>query len=64
MINLTPLKLQDYVKDYDYNITLNQAKEILELLDNVYGTFKSDDIQMATDYIIYGKNSMFAYYFE
>jgi hypothetical protein len=64
MITLTPIKLKNYVQDYDYVITIQQAKDILDLLEQIYGTFYSEDIQMATDYIIYGNKSMYVSYFE
>jgi hypothetical protein len=63
MRNLTPKKLQKYAMDYDYEIDLEQAREILELLDDRVGIFSSEDIEMATDYIINGQNSRYADYF-
>jgi hypothetical protein len=60
MINLTPKKLQRYVLDYDYEITLEQADTILKLLDDYYGIFTSGDIEQATDYIVNGEESIFA----
>ena len=60
MINLTPKKLITYVKDYDYNIDKSQARIILELLDDVFDIFESEDIIMATDYILLGQESEYA----
>ena len=60
MINLTPRKLITYVKDYDYNIDRSQARIILELLDDVFDIFESEDIIMATDYILLGQESRYA----
>lgn len=64
MINLTAKKLQRYVLDYDYEITLEQADTILELLDEYYGIFTSGDIEIATDYVVNGNESIFAEYFN
>jgi len=60
MINLTPKKLITYVKDYAYEIDKSQARIILELLDDVFDIFESEDIIMATDYILLGQESRYA----
>lgn len=60
MINLTPKKLITYVKDYDYEINIEQSKQILEVLDNFLGTYTINDIVRATDYIVMGENSRYA----
>jgi hypothetical protein len=60
MKNLTLTKLQNYVRDYDYEINLEQAKQILDLLDDAYGVFTSKEIEMATDYIVNSNESIFA----
>lgn len=52
MISLTPKKLQNYLRDYDYEVTIEQSKDILELLDDWYGEFTSVDIQEAANYIL------------
>ena len=64
MINLTTRKLITYVKDYDYNIDKSQARIILELLEDIYGIFESQEIVMATDYIVNGQESGYANRFE
>lgn len=64
MTSLTPIKLARYVKDYDYEITVDQAEIILELLSNTLDVFNSEDIQMATDFIVNGDKSRYAEYFE
>lgn len=64
---MTPRKLQQYVIDYDYEITLEQARYILKLLDEYcdYGLgFDSCDIQRATDYIVNGLESVYAVEFN
>jgi len=63
MINFTPKRLQKYVLDYDYEVTINRAKAVLEILDDAYGIFESQDIEMATDYILLGEKSIYAEYF-
>lgn len=63
MRTLTPNLLKNYIKDYDYEITINQAKEVLKLLDG-YGIFSCEDIQEATDYIVNGSQSKYAKLFE
>lgn len=60
---LTPNKLIVYVKDYDYDITLEQSKQILELLDDNLGVYTCNDIIRATDYITNGEDSRYAEYF-
>lgn len=64
MISLTPNKLQAYVVDYGYNLTLEQCKQVLDVLDNTLGVFTCSDIEMATDYVANGVNSIFIDYFE
>lgn len=66
MRKITPNQLIEYVKDYDYEINREQAIEILEILDenSLDGTFNSIDIEQATDYIVNGSKSRYAYYFE
>jgi hypothetical protein len=64
MIELTLRKLQKYVRDYNYEITMEQAKNILEILDDYYGIFTSSEIEMTTDYVVNGKESIFADYFN
>jgi len=60
MINLTTRKLITLAKDYDYEINKNQAKEILELLEDAFGIYDSQEIVMATDYIVNGEESGYA----
>ena len=60
---LTPQKLINYALDYDYEITLEQSKQILELLDDSLGAYTCNDIIRATDYIINGEDSRYADYF-
>lgn len=61
MKKFTPNKLKDYIKDYGYEITLEQAQSILELLyDYYYGIYNNTDIQEATDYIVNGNKSKYA----
>jgi len=60
---LTPTKLINYTKDYDYDITIEQAKVILELLEDTLGSFTANDIVRATDYIMNGEKSRYADYF-
>ncbi|MCT8976279.1 DUF2624 domain-containing protein [Clostridium sp. CX1] len=64
MITLTPKALEKYLRDYDYEVTTEQARSILELLDSYYEIFASVDIQEVADYILKGSNSKYAYYFE
>jgi hypothetical protein len=64
MESLTPKILQEYALNYDYNLTLKQAKRVLEVLDNTLGVFTIADIEMATDYVVNGEKSMFVEYFE
>jgi hypothetical protein len=67
MINLNAKNLQIYVADYDYEVNLKQAEQILALLNNYcdYGCgFNSEDIQIATDYVCNGERSRFADYFN
>jgi len=64
MIDLTPKKLIKFAKDYDYDIDKDQAKIILELLEEVYGIFESQEVVMATDYIVNGQESGYANRFE
>ena len=46
--------------DYDYEITIEQALLILDLLDDYCGIFCSNDIIRATDYVFLGESSIFA----
>lgn len=64
MTSITPTKLIKFVADYDYEISLKQAHEILSLLDDQLGIFTSSDIQIATDYVVMGDKSRFKDYFE
>lgn len=64
MINLTPKRLIKFVKDYDYEIDKSQALIILELLEEVYGIFESQEVVIATDYIVNGQESGYANRFE
>ena len=64
MTNLTPNKLIKFAKDYDYDIDKSQALIILELLEDYYGIFESQEIVMATDYIVNGQESGYANRFE
>ena len=64
MTHLTPCKLVNYVIDYDYEITVDKAKEILEILKNDLGTFTNTDIIQATDYIVMGIRSRYVDYFN
>lgn len=61
MRKLTPSQLVKYVKDYDYEITREQAVEIMELLEeqSINGSFDSNDIEMVTNYVVLGKDSVF-----
>lgn len=52
MTSLTPKKLKEYLRDYDYEISTQQANDILVLLDDWYGVFTSVDIQEAANYIL------------
>ena len=63
MIYLTPVKLINYVKDYDYEINMSESKKILEILEGL-GMYISEDIVMTTDYIVNGKESGYAHHFE
>ena len=60
MINLTPRKLIIFTKDYNYEINKEQSIEILELLDDAFGIYNSQEIIMATDYIVNGEGSRYA----
>jgi hypothetical protein len=64
MVNFTPKMLQKYVVDYGYDLTLGQCKQVLNVLDNTFGIFTNADIEMATDYVANGENSIFIDYFE
>jgi Protein of unknown function (DUF2624). len=69
MTILSPKKIIEYVRNYDYEITMEQAKKVIELIDeyehcNADGTFTSNDIIETTDYIVNGKESIHAHYFE
>jgi len=59
---LTVNKLITYVKDYDYETTLEQAKIIFDLLDDL-GNYTINDIIRATDYVLNGEDSRYAEYF-
>lgn len=61
MRKMTPSQLIKFVADYDYEITEEQAIEILEVLSeqSVDGSFDSNDIEMATSYVVLGKDSVF-----
>jgi hypothetical protein len=61
MITMTAKRLQRYVMDYDYEITLDQAAKVLMVLDDYcdYG-FDGDDIQRAVDYVVNEDCSVFA----
>jgi hypothetical protein len=63
MVTMTAKRLQRYVMDYDYEITLDQAAKVLNVLDDYcdYGLgFDSDDIQRAVDYVVNEDCSVFA----
>jgi hypothetical protein len=67
MVKLNAKKLQAYVSNYDYEVNLKQAEQILALLNDYcdYGCgFNSEDIQIATDYVCNGEKSRFADYFN
>jgi hypothetical protein len=60
-------KLQNFISSkYGYEITLEQAKQIEELLDTYsYGDrYTFDEIEEVTDYILYGEKSVFAENFK
>jgi hypothetical protein len=63
MTYLTPNKLITYAKDFDYEVNKEQAKDILDLLDDCLGNYTMNDIVRATDYIINGEDSRYAEYF-
>lgn len=60
---MTLIKLTELMKDYDYELTLEQAEQILDLFDDYFGTDTFDTPQMCTDYIVNGDKSIFAEYF-
>lgn len=63
MINLTPNKLIGLMKDYDYEIDIEQSKQILELLEDYLGTYTINDIVRTTDFVVEGENSRYADWF-
>jgi len=63
-MEMTPSKLQNYVKDYDYEINLNQAKQVLEVLNVYFGVYLTNDIIHATDYIVNFLDSEYAWEFN
>jgi len=63
MINLTSKELIKFAKDYNYDICKSQSKEILELLDEAFGIYTSQEIVMGIDFIVNGQESGYAEYF-
>lgn len=65
MTNLTLNLLINLMKDYDYELSKDQAVEIIELLDDfkVNDRFTIVDIEMCTDYVVNGHDSIFANYY-
>lgn len=59
MNTLTAKKLQQFVLDYDYEITLEQSERILDMLNDCYGVFTNVEIEEVTNYIVCGKESIF-----
>ena len=59
MRTLTPNRMQQYLVDYDYDSTLEQSKEILEILSDL-GTFSSDDIEIVANHILNGEQKKFS----
>jgi dihydroneopterin aldolase len=62
MKNLTPNLIINIMKDYDYELTETQAEEVLDLVSDFSydGRITLVDIEICTNYITNGEDSIFA----
>jgi hypothetical protein len=65
MKSLTPNMVVEIMKDYDYELSREQAIEIMELLEDfkVNDRYTMNDLEICTDFIVLGKQSPFVDYF-